>query len=95
VRKGFRKWQIPFDSIVGGYVAYKKRTRAQSPDVTHFVDIELKVTLPDNKKNWIRNGYANIFNYGFDRWGDEQQKIWDELNRVLEKNDIKDLSTIK
>lgn len=92
VRKGFNRWNIPFEAVTGGYTSYNAQTSRQSLQKTHFLSLELKVDLPDNKKHWIRNGAANIFHYGFSRWGTEQEKIWEQLNRILDDNGIPNLT---
>ncbi len=93
VRKGFITWVISFDSVSGGYTSYKKKFSRQSSTSIHFLSFELRVDLPDNSKHWIRNGKANIFHYGFDQWGKEQEKIWAKFNEILDKNGIPNLTT--
>jgi hypothetical protein len=88
IRKGFDSWNIPFKSVTGGYTSYKKVISQSSLQITHYLNFELKVNLPDNKKHWIRNGTANIFHYGFSQWGKEQEKIWEKFNDILNEKDI-------
>jgi len=88
VRKGFRRWRIPLSAIKSGYTAYRKVTSQPTRLNTHFIDIELKVNLPDNPKHWIRNGHANIFSYGFHYWGAAQNTLWDQINQILNDNNI-------
>jgi len=88
VKKGFKKWNIPFEVVTGGYTSYKKYVSRASLERTHYLIFELKVNLPDNPKQWIRNGHANIFRYGFNEWGDEQNKIWDDFNTILNEKGI-------
>jgi len=88
VKKGFKKWNIPFEVVSGGYTSYKKFTSQASLERTHYLNFELKVNLPNNSNHWIRNGHANVFRYGFNEWGDEQNKIWDELNAILNEKGI-------
>lgn len=92
VRKGFDSWNIPFESITGGYVLCKEVVSRSSLVTTYYLNFELKVDLPDNKKRWIRNGAANIFHYGFSQWGKEQEKIWEKFNDILEEKDIPNLT---
>ncbi|UZR97702.1 hypothetical protein [Chondrinema litorale] len=88
VRKGFSTWQIPFDCVSGGYTNYYKKVTRQSGNTTHFLDLELHVSLPENKNQWIRNGKANVFNYAFSNWGYEQQNTWEKLNEILDEKGI-------
>jgi hypothetical protein len=92
VRKGFDRWNIPFEMVTGGYTSYNERTSRQSLQKTHFISLELKVDLPDNRKHWIRNGNANIFHYGFSRWGAEQEKIWEQFNFIIDEKGIPNLT---
>lgn len=92
VRKGFKSWTIPFESVTGGYTSYKKVISRSSLIGTHYLSFELKVDLPDNQEYWIRNGTANIFYYGFSQWGKEQEKIWKKVNDILDEKDIPNLT---
>jgi hypothetical protein len=92
VRKGFKSWSIPFESVTGGYTSYKKVISRSSLIGTHYLSFELNVDLPDNKDHWIRNGTANIFHYGFSQWGKEQEKIWAKFNDILDEKDIPNLT---
>ena len=92
VRKGFIAWEIPFDVVSAGFTSYRKSVSKQSLASTHFLSFELQVNLPDNKKYWIRNGKANIFHYGFDQWGKEQERIWADFNEILDKKGIQNLT---
>lgn len=92
VRKGFDSWTIPYEVVTGGFTSYKKSVSNQSLASTHFLSFELEVNLPDNKKHWIRNGKANIFHYGFDQWGKEQEKIWEKFNEILGVKEIQNLT---
>lgn len=88
IRKGWKSWIIPFSAIQGGYTTYRKKTSRQSLQSTHFLNLILKVDLPDDPSHWIRNGKANIFHYGFNQWGVKQEEIWNKLNRILEEKGI-------
>jgi hypothetical protein len=92
VRKGFSRWDIPFESVTGGYTSYKAVISRSSLIKTHYLSFELKVNLSDNKKHWIRNGAANIFHYGFSQWGKEQEKIWAQFNNILDEKGIPNLT---
>lgn len=92
VRKGFKSWQFPFESVSGGYTSYEKRVSRQSLQATHFLSFELQIDLPDQPGHWIRNGKANVFHYGFSQWGPKQQEIWDKFNRILNDKDIPNLT---
>lgn len=92
VRKGFDSWDIPFEAITGGYTSYEKVITQANLTKTYYLDFELKVNLPDNKKHCIRNGTANIFHYGFSQWGQEQQKIWVKFNDILDEKGIPNLT---
>lgn len=92
VRKGFKSWQIPFGVVKGGYTSYEKKVSRQSLQATHFLNFELQVDLPDNSEQWIRNGKANVFHYGFSQWGPKQQEIWNRFNRILKEKGIPNLS---
>jgi len=92
VGKGFSSWNIPFESVTGGYTSYKAVISRSSLARTHYLSFEVKVNLPDNKKHWIRNGTANIFHYGFGQWGKEQEKIWWKFNEILDEKGIPNLT---
>ncbi len=92
VRKGFSRWNIPFEAVTAGYTTYEKRVSQASRERTHYLNFELKVNLPDNQKHSIRNGTANIFHYGFRYWGKEQDKIWDKFNDILKQKGIANLA---
>lgn len=92
VRKGFKSWTIPFESVTGGYTSYRKVISRSSLIGTHYLSFELKVALPDNQEHWIRNGTANIFHYGFSHWGKEAEKVWAEFNNILDEKDIPNLT---
>ena len=92
VRKGFNSWNIPFESVTGGHTSYNKKISRASLESTHFLTFELKVNLADNPKFWIKNGKANIFYYGFRHWGDEQEKIRDKFNDILNEKGIPNLT---
>lgn len=92
VRQGFDRWVIPFESVTGGYISYEKAISRASLTATHYLNFELQVNLPDNKKHCIRNGTANIFHYGFSQWGREQERIWREFNRILDEKGIPNLT---
>lgn len=92
IRKGFHRWTIPFDTITGGYTAYNKTVSRQSLAKTHYLNFELQVNLPNNQKYGIRNGKANIFHYGFNQWGEEQEKIREKFNDILEEKGIPNLT---
>lgn len=93
VRKGFRSWQFPFEAVSGGYTSYEKRVSRQSLQATHFFNFELQVDLPENSKQWIRNGKANVFHYGFSQWGSKQQELWNKCNDILNDKGIPNLSS--
>lgn len=88
VRKGFKSWYIPLNLVKGGYTVYKKSTSRASLESTHFLNVELKVDLPNDKNKWIRNGSANIFHYGFNTWGSDQNQLWDKFQDIFEANGI-------
>jgi hypothetical protein len=92
VRKGFSSWNIPFESVTGGYTSYKAVISRASLITTHYIDFELKVNLPDDKKLWIRNGTANVFHYGFSQWGKDEEKIWAKFNDILDEKGIPNLT---
>ncbi len=92
LRKGFTSWDIPFDAVTGGYTTYHKRTSRQSLASTHYLNIELQVNLPDNRRIGIRNGKVNIFHYGFSYWGAEQEKIQKKFNDILSEKGIPNLT---
>lgn len=94
IRKGLNTWSIPFESVTGGYTTYKKVVTQANLTRTYYLDFELKVNLPDNKKHYIRNGTANIFHYGFSQWGREQEKIWAKFNDILDGKDIPNLTAL-
>lgn len=91
VRKGFAAWDIPFDTVTGGYTTYHKRISRQSLARTHYLNFELQVNLPDNQSIGIRNGQANIFHYGFSYWGAEQEGIRKKINDILKEKGIPNL----
>ena len=95
VRKGFKSWQFPFEVVSGGFTSYEKRVSRQSFQTTHFLNLELQVDLPDDSSQWIRNGKANVFHYGFSHWGPKQQEIWDKFNRILKDKGIPNLTPKK
>ena len=88
VRKGITHWSIPVTVVEGGYTSYRMLSSQQTRENTHFLDLELKVNLPDSHKHRISNGIAHIFSYGFHHWGSEQDKVWDKLNQILRDNNI-------
>jgi len=92
IRKGFDTWNIPFESVTGGYTSYYKKTSRASLERTHFLTFELKTNLTDNPKHFINNGKASIFNYGFRHWGEEQEKIRDKFNDILNEKGIPNLT---
>jgi hypothetical protein len=92
IRKGFEKWTLPFEAVSGRYTVYEKRVSNQSHNVTYYFDLELEVDLPNNPKQWIRNGKANAFHYGFSNWGSLEQRIWDTVNAGLDDLGIPDLT---
>ena len=92
VRKGFGSWNIPFESVTGGYTSYESVISRSSLIRTHYLSFELKVNLSDQKKYWIRNDTANIFHYGFSQWGKDEEKIWAKFNDILNEKDIPNLT---
>ncbi|MFH7242678.1 MAG: hypothetical protein ACHWZW_07485 [Spirulina sp.] len=92
IRKGFDTWSIPFETVTGGYASCRVKTSQASLIKTYYLDFELRVNLPDNKKYSIRNGTANIFHYGFSQWGKEQEKIWAKFNEILDEKGISNLT---
>ncbi|MBT34293.1 MAG: hypothetical protein CMO01_31900 [Thalassobius sp.] len=88
VRKGFSTWNIPFESVTGGYTTYYQRKNQKSLETTHFLNFELQVNLPENKYNWVKNGTTNIFHYAFSHWGHDQEDIWKKLNNILDEKGI-------
>ncbi len=88
VRKGFKRWNIPYEAVSGGYTAYNQRVSRQSLARTHFLTLELHVNLPENPKQWIRNGKANVFHYGFSQWGREQEEIREKFHAILTEKGI-------
>ncbi len=95
VRKGFRAWSIPLDAVTAAYTSYQERTSRQSLQKTHFLNVELQVNLPDKPKHWIRNGNANVFHYGFNHWGAEQEQIRKKFDRIFAEMGIPKLSPKK
>lgn len=92
VRKGLDSWDIPFEAVTGGYTSYNESVSRQSLVKTHYLDFELQVNSPDNHRRWIRNGKANIFHYGFNQWGREQEIIRKKFNAILEEQGIPNLA---
>lgn len=88
VRHGFAVWTIPFDAISGGFTTYQEKVSRQSLAKTHFLDLELRVNLPDHRAHRIRNGTANVFHYGFSYWGPEQESIRAKLHHLLKAQNI-------
>lgn len=93
VRQGILAWNIPFESVTGGYTSYNVFTSGKSHDKTHFLSFRLKVDLPDNKRRSIRNGTATVFHYGFSQWGAEQEKLWQQFNDILDDKGIQNLTS--
>lgn len=88
IRKGFDNWQIPLDAITSGRTRYHQHVSQSSKLVTHYLFLELSVTVSDDPKLCIRNGTALVFSYGFDFWGPTEQELWDKLNDLLHQMGI-------